>query len=131
MDEAYVEFSEYKSDYKGILIPDKTSFESYAIKASGIINYYTFGRIVSVNSKVIFATCEIAELLYKQDQLKNKIDDDTKTISSETVGPRSISYVNKSSLQNQRILNEKELDKEAYKICLKYLSRTGLMFRGI
>ncbi|MGN1298250.1 MAG: hypothetical protein ACI4VH_07585 [Clostridia bacterium] len=136
MTEAFIEYSDYKSEYKGILIP-KDSFDSFAMKASSIVNYYTFDKIDKENIedyvliKVIFATCEIAELLYEQNQLKENQNDDKSTVASETVGPRSVSYVNKSNLQSQRILSKKELDKETYSICLKHLSRTGLMYRGI
>ena len=136
MTEAYAEYSDYKSEYKGIIIP-KDSFDSYAMKASSRINYFIFNRINletiedSILIKVIFATCEIAELLYNQEQLIQKQNDDKITIASENVGPHSKTYVNKSNLQAQRILNNKELEKEGYNICLKYLSRTGLMYRGI
>lgn len=135
MNDAYVTYSNYVSDYKGILIPENI-FDNYAMQASSIVNYYTFDRYDESNIpendliKVTFATCEVADILYKQDQLKNNIDDNESSIASETVGPRSISYVNKSNLQSQRILSKKELDKETYSVCLKYLSRTGLMYRG-
>lgn len=136
MTEAFVEYSDYKSEYKGILIP-KDSFDSFAMKASSIVNYYTFDRIDKENIedhvliKVIFATCEIAELLYEQNQLKENQNDDKSIVASETVGPHSKTYVNKSNLQSQRILNKKDLDVECYNICLKHLSRSGLMYRGV
>lgn len=136
MNEKFAEYSDYKSEYEGIIIP-KDSFDSFAMKASSKINYFTFDRINMENIKddilvkVIFATCEVAELLYEQNQLRQRLYDDKSTIASETVGPRSVTYVNKSSLQSLRILTDKEIDNECYNICLKYLSRTGLMYRGI
>lgn len=136
MTEAFVEYSDYKSEYKGILIP-KDSFDSFAMKASSVVDYYTFNRINietiedTLLTKVIFATCEIAELLYEQNQLKENQNDDKSIVASETVGPHSKTYVNKSNLQSQRILNKKDLDVECYNICLKHLSRSGLMYRGI
>lgn len=136
MNQKFAEYSDYKSEYEGIIIP-KESFNSFAMKASSKVNYFTFNRIDIENIeddilvKVIFATCEVAELLYEQNQLRQKLYDDKSTIASETVGPRSVTYVNKSNLQSQRILNDEELDNESYNICLKYLSRTGLMYRGI
>lgn len=137
MSKQLAKYSDYKSEYKGNIIPDENSFNSYAIKAISRVDYFTSGRIdinnieESVLSKLIFATCEIAELLYNQEQLIQKQNDDKATVASENVGPHSKSYVNKSNLQAQRILNNKELDKECYNICLKYLSRTGLMYRGV
>jgi len=136
MDETFIKYSDYRSKYKGILMPED-SFKNFAIKASSKINYFTFDRINIDNlnenhlNKVIFATCEIAELLYEQYQLKQNQNDEKNTIASETVGPHSKTYVNKSNLQAQRILNNDQIDNECYAICLKYLSRTGLMYRGI
>ena len=136
MDETFIKYSDYRSKYKGILMPED-SFKNFAIKASSKISYFTFDRINIDNlnenhlNKVIFATCEIAELLYEQYQLKQNQNDEKNTIASETVGPHSKTYVNKSNLQAQRILNNDQIDNECYAICLKYLSRTGLMYRGI
>lgn len=136
MDETFIKYSDYRSKYKGILMPED-SFKNFAIKASSKINCFTFDRINIDNlnenhlNKVIFATCEIAELLYEQYQLKQNQNDEKNTIASETVGPHSKTYVNKSNLQAQRILNNDQIDNECYAICLKYLSRTGLMYRGI
>jgi hypothetical protein len=137
MEDAYVNYSDYSSDFKGILIPGDL-FNSYVKRASSKVDYFTFYRISDdtfqvkyYKEKVIFATCEIAELLYNQDQLIDKLNDDKSTIASETVGPHSKSFVNKSSLQVQRILSSKELEQECYKICLRYLASTGLMYRGI
>lgn len=135
MTEAYVEYSDYKSEYRGNIIP-KDSFDSYAMKASSRIDYFTSNRINletiedNLLIKVIFATCEIAELIYNQEQLIQKQNDDKATVASENVGPHSKTYVNKSNLQAQRILNDKELDKECYNICLRHISITGLMYRG-
>lgn len=136
MTEAFAEYSDYKSEYEGSIIP-KDSFNSFAMQASSRVDYFTNGRIDMENIddailiKAIFATCEIAELLYNQNQLKQKQDDDKSTLASETVGPHSKTYVNKSNLQSQRILNSYELENESYKICLRYLFSTGLMYRGI
>lgn len=130
-----ITYEDYTSKFSGALIPE-SSFNHYAIKASSKVNYFTFGRIEtstlddSISNKVILATCEIAELLYSQDQLKSQIDNEKSTVASETVGPHSKTYVNKSNLQSQRILNKQDLDNECYFICLQYLSTTMLMYRG-
>lgn len=135
MTETYIRYSDYKSKYKGSIIPEN-SFDGYAIKASSRVDYLTSGRINIENiediilPKIIFATCEIAELLYNQEQLIQKQNDDKVTVASENVGPHSKTYVNKSNLQAQRILNNKELDSECYRICLRHLSITGLTYRG-
>lgn len=125
-----ITYLNYINDYNGEIIP-QSSFNNFVIKASSKINYYTFNRITEIDNNVIFATCEIAELLYEQNQLKRKFKDEEKIIASETVGPHSKTYVNKSNFQAQMILDDKKLEKKCYKICLKHLISTGLMYRGI
>ena len=44
MDETFIKYSDYRSKYKGILMPED-SFKNFAIKASSKINYFTFDRI--------------------------------------------------------------------------------------
>lgn len=119
----------YLSDYNGSIIP-QNSFNDYARKASSRIDYFV-RKPFEVNDKIISATCEIAELLYTQNQLIVKLNDDKSTVVSETVGPHSKSYVNKSNLQNQRILSQSELETEIYHICLRWLSSSGLMSRRV
>jgi len=130
----YASYKDYDKSYNNGIIPSE-SFNDYSVKASSRIDYYTSNRAKSVTdedivNQLISATCEIAELLYKQDQLKVSLNDNTSTKASETVGPHSISYVNKSSLQSQQILSNNELEHECYSIALRYLSTTGLMYRG-
>ena len=122
-------YSDYTDIYKGTIIPEN-SFGSFIRKASSKVDYYTFNKIKEKNEKIVYATCEIAELLYNQDKLIANQDNDKSSIASETVGPHSINYINKSTLQAQRILSNEELEKECYSICLRYLSSTGLMYRG-
>lgn len=128
-----VDYEYYSKTYEGSSIPD-SSFKKYSIKASGLINYYTSNRINEsiVNDNIKITTCEIMELLYNQDLLKSKILNETsKEVASETVGPHSKSYVNKTNLQFNQIMKDEELNKECYKICYKRLAHTGLMYRGV
>jgi len=119
----------YIEDYSGSIIPHN-SFNDYARKASSRIDYFVINPSKD-NIKIVSATCEIAELLYTQDQLIAKLNDDKSSVASETVGPHSKTYVNKSNLQNQRILNQIELETEIYHICLRYFARDGLMSRRV
>lgn len=121
----------YSNVYGGSSIPG-SSFNKYSIKAYSKINLYTSNRINETNldDNIKNTICEIAEILYTQDILAEKIENDTKEITNETVGPHSVSYVNKSSIQIQRILSAKELEEKCYGICYEKLANTGLMFRG-
>jgi len=131
----YVDYRYYSETFHGDVIPENP-FNKYAMEASRKINYYTFGKIDSKNVpvQVQYATCSIAELLYKQEELKNSIinqtNDNTK-IASETLGPRSITYVNNNSEVNKQILSDKELKNKIYDMCTEYLVGTSLMYRGI
>ncbi len=126
-----VNYNYYIGEYEGSSIPE-SSFKKVVIEASKKVNYYTKDRINTDNitDKIKNTTCEIAELLFEQAGLKEKIKNDSKEIASETLGPRSISYINKSSQQSNLIMSEEELEKEIYKICYQSLVHTGLMYRG-
>lgn len=127
-----IDFEYYSKNYGGSSIPE-LSFQKKAIEASSIVNYYTFNRIDKniLNDDIKNATCEIAELIYSQDKLKEIVlSEDKKIKASETVGPHSVTYVNKSSFQEKKILSDSDLEKNCYQICMRYLAHTGLMYRG-
>lgn len=130
-----IDYEYYKGIYEGSSIPE-SSFKKVAIKASEKVNYYTQDRINkdNITDKIRNTACEIAELLFEQESLKEKIinyDEKTKEIASETLGPRSVSYVNKSSQQANLIKSKEELEREIYKICYQSLVHTGLMNRRV
>ena len=91
-----VNYEYYTKAYGGSSIPE-SSFKEHSINASNKINRYTSYRITNENidNNIKNTACEIANLLFVQKQLKNKLDDDKSSKASETVGPHSISYVNK------------------------------------
>jgi len=127
-----VDYLYYKEIYEGSSIPNESSFKKYSLQASSKINFYTFNRINGfiLDDNIKNTAIEIAELLYYQENLVKKQDSTTSDKSSETAGPHSVSYVNKTTLQANRILSKEELDKECYRICYEHLSITGLMYRG-
>lgn len=127
-----IDYNYYSKNYEGSSIPE-SSFQKEAIEASSKVNYYTSNRITKdiLNDNIKNTTCEIAEFIYSQDILKEKVLSDEKNKASETVGPHSITYVNNKTYQEKRILTNDELDYECYKICYRYLVNTGLMYRGI
>lgn len=129
-----VDYNYYIGKYEGSSIPE-SSFKKKAVEASKKVNYYTRNRINedNITDTIRNTTCEIAELLFEQESLKEKIinyDEKTKEITSEILGPHSVSYVNKSSQQANLIKTKEELEKDIYKICYQSLVHTGLMNRG-
>lgn len=126
----------YLTKYKSDLVPQE-SFDRLMIKATSKVNYFTSNRISSstlenenINTQVQDCVCEIIELLYTQEQLKETLSKE-KQVQSETVGPISKTYSNNSNLISQEVLNDTELDDSIYQICATYLIHTGLMYRGI
>lgn len=131
----YVDYKYYTEQFFGNLIPEN-EFNKKALEASSKVNYYTVGNIDNNNIpiKVKNATCSIAELLYTQEKLKISITNqtaDNKQIASETLGPRSITYLNNSSEISKQILSDSDLNIQIRNICHEYLDDTGLMYRGI
>lgn len=126
-----VDYDYYSDVYGGSSIPE-SSFDKYSINASSKVNHYTSNRINEsiLNDNIKNTICELADVLYRQDLLIEKTENDTKEISSETVGPHSVSYTSKSNVQAQRIMSTEELEKKCYSICYEKLANTGLMFRG-
>lgn len=126
-----VECEYYLNSYGDCGIP-KSSFDKLNRKASRKINTYTFGRITDMilDDNIRDTACEIIELLYSQEQLITKLTDD-KVKVSETVGPHTVSYINKANLQVDRILSKEELDGNCYQICYEHLVSTGLMDRSV
>ena len=137
-----VDYKYYSSTecYGGSSIPE-SSFKPKAIEASNKVNYYTFNRIdeeilnqEKIGDNIKDITCQIAELLFEQEKLKNKVSQssiESKEVASETLGPHSISYVNKANIQAAQILSEEELESKIYKIVYQALIHTSLMYRGI
>lgn len=132
---SYVDYEYYTSQFFGTLIP-MNKFNKKALEASSKVNYNTVGNIDNNNitTPVKNATCSIAELLYEQEQLKISITNqnaDNKQIASETLGPRSITYLNNNTEISKQILSDSDLNKKIRNICHEYLDDTGLMYRGV
>ena len=120
----YADYNFYASEYMGSAIPE-TAFTAVERAASAYIDYLTHNRIVmadlptAVQNKVKMAVCAVAEICYKQ-----TMDEDSTTVSSESVGNHSKSYavVKKGfdDRQHEKLINAKT-----------YLHGTGLMYGGL
>ena len=125
---SYVDFDYYSKEYNGTLIPEK-SFPKISVEASQKINYFTQHRIVEEKEVIKYTTCLIADEIMKNENLKNTISND-KEVASESVGPHSVSYVNKATIQKEQIKDDITLNRCLYNICLENLPNE-LMYRGI
>lgn len=124
----YVDFDYYLKEFNGTLIPEK-SFPKISVEASQKINYFTQNRIVEETEVIKYTTCLIADEIMKNENLKNTISND-KEVASESVGPHSVSYINKATIQKEQIKDDITLNRCLYNICLENLPNE-LMYRGI
>ena len=120
----YADYNFYKSEYMGSAIPE-TAFAGIERAASAYIDYITHNRIVmgelpdAVQKKVKMAVCAVAETCYKQ-----LSDEDSSTVSSESVGNHSKSYA-----VVKRSFDDRQLEKLTQ--AKVYLHGTGLMYGGL
>lgn len=116
----YADYNFYKETYKGNIVPNEETFDRLVIGASGYIREITHNNVDKNNviDEVKYATCSVADVLYKQETIDNN------DISSESVGNHSRSFG--SAKKSDR---EREIEK--YKSAKIYLSYTGLLYGGL
>lgn len=126
----YTNYEFYIDTYKGNMPQD--DFEILVIKASYEVQKNIFNRIITgYEDEVQMATCSIADILYKIEQLENKKDTtiSEKVLKSESVGNYSRTFETSSSTDiDVQISNQKEKIKEELR---NYLLTTGLLYRGV
>lgn len=120
----YADYNFYIAEYMGSSIPE-SAFTAVERAASAYIDYLTHNRIVmgdlpeKVQRKVKMAVCAVAEVCYKRNA-----DEDSTTVSSESVGNHSKSFavVKKTYADRQR---------EQLAEAKVYLHGTGLLYGGL
>ena len=129
-----VNYDYYDKEFFGNIIP-LNEFDNYIKRAISKVDYFTFNRINenNVNNGIRDGICIIAELLFKQDKLKNQLlsqDNNSQKISSETLGPRSITYSDNTQYQDKHIKSDEELKKSIHNICKEYID-AKFLYRGV
>jgi hypothetical protein len=121
----FVEFEYYRDKFKGTL--SESEFTPLAREASAIINRLTMRRINADTLQgqpyakdVQDCTCAVAE---KIEEMQRK--EEAGKISSETIGPHSVSF------RNDKKLTEAEKQIEYTRVIEIYLFGTGLLYRGL
>ncbi|MCH5203051.1 MAG: hypothetical protein J1F17_07595 [Oscillospiraceae bacterium] len=117
----YADYEFYKNEYccgkKAVI--DTASFSFYVRKSSQIIKAHTFDNIKEeIPECVKMCACEIAELLYKFDNINSD-----NGIISESVGDMSRSYES-GEVRNQN------LNRGIQSVIKAWLNDTGLLYRG-
>ncbi len=131
----YTNYDFYKNTYKGNMPTD--DFEKLVIRASAEVRKNIFNRDISnYENEVQLATCSVADVLYKIEQIEQK---KTKLISSakedrilasEGVGDLNKTFANTNKMADldDEISNLKTKINEEISL---YLLHTGLLYRGI
>lgn len=110
----YADYGYYSTTGQGKVKEEK--FNRLAIKASRIVDYYTFNRIKEADDNVKLATCELV------DYLEQREEEEGKDIASEKVGTYSVTYSEKFSQSDSQ---------KQKQIIRRYLGHTNLMYRGV
>lgn len=126
----YTDYEFYIDIYKGNM--PQNDFNKLVIRASYEVRKNIFNRpITGYEDEVQMATCSVADILYKIEQIETKknttISD--KTLKSESVGDYSRTFDTSSvSDIETEISNQKSKIKEEIRM---YLLDTGLLYRGV
>lgn len=126
----YTDYDFYKNTYKGDM--PETDFNKVIVRASYEVQKNIFNRdIKGYEDEVQMATCSVADILLKVEQLENKKDTilSNNNLKSESVGDysRTFDTIGIDNV-NVEISNQKEKIKEELR---RYLLHTGLLYRGV
>lgn len=126
----YTDYDFYKNIYKGDM--PETDFNKVIVRASYEVQKNIFNRdIKGYEDEVQMATCSVADILLKVEQLENKKDTilSNNNLKSESVGDYSRTFDTLGiDNVNVEISNQKEKIKEELR---RYLLHTGLLYRGV
>lgn len=128
----YTTFDFYQNTYFGNSITEE-NFPRVSERASEYIDYLTFNRIneeilQEYSVKIQKSCCAIAEFLNDIDVYNASIsNNDTRMISSKTVGSISVTYASKVSYIESYINDTSKIDTHIYELASRYLVDTGLM----
>lgn len=126
----YTDYDFYRDTYKGSI--PKDDFDKLAIRASYEVRKNIFNRdIKGYEDEVQLATCSVADILYKIEQLETKKDAiiSGKALKSESVGDYSRTF--DTSSVNDIEAEISNLKTKIIEEIRMYLLHTGLMYRGV
>ena len=136
----YIDYEYYSNEFGGDLIPEE-EFEKKAIKASNEVRIRILNRdITGFETEVKNATCEVAEIIYNQDQLKENYQEmlnavasggSSGVITNEKVGDYSVTRSSLSMKELYSLCSKEELDSQIDDLINTALLFTGLLYRGI
>lgn len=120
---AYTTYDYYSNEYSmGEAVVDSADFSKLLIQAQSIIDLYTFNRLntmTDIPEAVQNCCCELIELLQENKERQST----SSGIASEKNNNYSVTYESSEALNHQ-------LESNKTMIVNKWLSNTGLMYRG-
>ena len=128
--QTYTDYKFYTNTYKGNM--PESDFNKLVIRASYEVRKNIFNRLIKgFEEEVQLATCSVADILLKIEQLENQknatISD--KTLKSESVGDYSRTF-DTSSVNDIEVEISNQKTKIIEEIRM-YLLDTGLLYRGV
>nr|DAE05405.1 MAG TPA: Head Tail Connector Protein [Siphoviridae sp. ctMkg9]DAE17887.1 MAG TPA: Head Tail Connector Protein [Siphoviridae sp. ctRBF36] len=126
----YTNYDFYKNTYKGDM--PETDFNKVIVRASYEVQKNIFNRdIKGYEDEVQMATCSVADILLKVEQLENKKDTilSNNNLKSESVGDYSRTF-DTLGIDNVDVEISNQKNKIVEEIRL-YLLHTGLLYRGV
>lgn len=124
----YADYAYYSDKYGGDSIPE-SDFSTLALRSSEYINATTFGRLENgvpeeFADNVSRCCCEIAENIHRVGSMRTSGNG---AVTSEKIGGYSVNYQSTA----EQISAFSSLDGLFSDIIRRYLSRTGLIYRGV
>jgi len=120
---AYTTYDYYSNEYSmGEAVVDSADFPKLLMQAQSIIDLYTFNRLntmTDIPEAVQNCCCELIELLQENKERQST----SSGIASEKNNNYSVTYESSEALNHQ-------LESNKTMIVNKWLSNTGLMYRG-
>lgn len=128
--QTYTDYDFYKDTYKGNM--PESDFDKLVIRASYEVRKNIFNRLIKgFEEEVQLATCSVADLLYKIEQLETKKQTtmSEKRLKSESVANYSRTFETTDMTDiDVQISNQRNKIIEEIRM---YLLDTGLLYRGV
>lgn len=133
----YADFPYYQDGYCGQILTDAVAFRTAATRASEYMDSVTFGRLESgvpesFSEPVKKCCCALAEAFYTYQMYGagGSMTDSSRLKKSETNSKYSITYGTPSEELTTLFGSENSFFDYIRSICMRYLGRTGLLYRG-
>lgn len=131
----YTDFSFYQDAFKGILITDEATFQTFSERASEFIDTATFYRLADEELlnchkiKIQKCVCALAELFFKRNI--GAFNRENMPETSESIGAYSVSKANPLDYVQEISMTDDDFRKSLKSTVLRYLGNTGLLYRGV